>query len=132
MLRQCLKDALHTLYRTTAYRCRLFFSRAFPASLQQFIERIDRYTIVCTPIVSNGCPRNLKQPFLYTLWATLGINSTHGFYKYLRRQVLGLFPVSNFTIDIAVDQAKVFLVKRLKLLQIRANVFFAGAKHGPP
>src|SRR5258708_22112396 len=67
------------------------------------------------PVVSNCGTRDPKQPGAHTAQVTLEIETTHNFEKDLRGQVLSLLAISHLTIDEAVDQAKVFLVKWLKI-----------------
>src|SRR6266700_2558616 len=86
---------------------------------------IGGYTIVSAPVIGNGRPGNLEQPLLYTLHAAFLVDSAHGFYKYLRRQILGLFPVANLAVDIAINQAQILLIQRLKFLHCRPSNGFS-------
>jgi hypothetical protein len=43
------------------------------------------------------------------------VETTHNFEKDLRCQILGLLVIPHLAIDVVVDQAKVFLVKCLKI-----------------
>src|SRR3989440_8628263 len=67
------------------------------------------------PVVGNGGTRDPKQPGAQTARVTLEIETTHHFEKDLRCQVLGLLAIFHLARDEAVDQAKVFLVKGLKI-----------------
>src|SRR5947207_4676562 len=67
------------------------------------------------PVVGNGGTRDPKQPGAQTARVTLEIETTHHFEKDLRCQVLGLLAIFHLARDEAVDQAKVFLVKCLKI-----------------
>src|SRR6266567_1739961 len=67
------------------------------------------------PVVGNGGTRDPKQPGAHTTRVTLEIETTHHFEKDLRCQILGLLVIFYLARDEAVDQAKVFLVKCLKI-----------------
>src|SRR5256714_6776481 len=67
------------------------------------------------PVVGNGGTGDPKQPGAQTARVTLEIETTHHFEKDLRCQVLGLLAIFHLARDEAVDPAKVFLVKCLKI-----------------
>src|SRR2546421_11893509 len=67
------------------------------------------------PVVGNCGTRDPKQPGVHTARVTLEIETTHNFEKDLRCQILGLLVIPHLVIDVVVDQAKVFLVKCLKI-----------------
>src|SRR5258708_28756253 len=67
------------------------------------------------PVVGKCGTRDLEQPGAHTARVTLEIEATHNFEKDLRCQILGLLAISHLARDEAVDQAKVFLVKWLKI-----------------
>src|SRR6266487_3300904 len=118
MFRQSLENTLYPFFWSGADDDRLFVDRPFPTRFQQSVQRVNHYAIMCTPIVSDGCPCYLEQPFLHTQGAALSINTAYRLNKYLRRQVLSLFAVAHLAIDIAVNEAQIFLIERLKLLHI--------------
>src|SRR5947209_9007903 len=67
------------------------------------------------PVVGNGGTRDPKQPGAQTARVTLEIETTHHFEKDVRCQILGLLAIFHLARDEAVNQAKVFLVKCLKI-----------------
>src|SRR5258706_6537125 len=71
---------------------------------------------MCAPVVGDGRAGYLKQPFLDAQRPTLRIDSPHCFHKYLRCEVLCLFAIAHFTVDVAIDPTEVLLIKCLKFL----------------
>src|SRR5260370_42127487 len=67
------------------------------------------------PVVGKCGTHDPKQPGVHTAGVTHEIETTHNFEKDLRCQILGLLVISHLAIDVVVDQAKVFLVKCLKI-----------------
>src|SRR6266496_924572 len=109
---------MHMFCRCAVRGGRLFIDWTFPANFQQLLKRTGRNTIITSPVVCDGCTSDLKQPLLHTLCATFSINAAYSLHKYLRRQVLSLFTIPHFAIDIAINQTEVLLIKRLKLLHV--------------
>src|SRR5947209_11867543 len=112
---------LYSICRFTAYCGRLFFSRTFPADLQQFIQRTLWETIMGAPVVSDSCTRNEKEPFVHTMRAKLLIHATHCFEKDVRGQVFGIFSIADLAIHIAIDRSELLLIKPLEFLPIHSN-----------
>src|SRR5947209_19965575 len=72
------------------------------------------------PVVGNGGTRDPEQPGAQTARVALEIETTHHFEKDVRCQVLGLLVITHLAVDVAVDQAQVFLLKCLKMLCIHS------------
>src|SRR5947209_5231773 len=72
-----------------------------------------------SPVVGNRCTCDPEQPGAHTAHVPLEIEATYNFEKDLRCQIFGLLAIPHLAIGVAVDQAKVLLVKRLKVLYIR-------------
>src|SRR5437660_5625123 len=70
------------------------------------------------PVVGKCGTRDPKQPGAHAERVTLEIETTHSFENDLRGQILGLLVIAHLARDVVVDQAKVFLVKCLKILCI--------------
>src|SRR5437764_15003171 len=81
------------------------------------------------PVVGNGGTRDPKQPGAQTARVTLEIETTHHFEKDVRCQILGILVIVHLAKDEAVDQAKVFLVKCLKILCIHRMTYHFRSLH---
>src|SRR5437588_9569706 len=67
------------------------------------------------PVVGKCGTRDPKQPGAPAERVTLEIETTHSFETDLRGQILGLLVIAHLARDVVVDQAKVYLVKCLKI-----------------
>src|SRR5947209_9148488 len=72
-----------------------------------------------SPVVGNRCTSDPEQPGAHTVRVALEIEATYNFEKDLRCQIFGLLAIPHLAKNVAVDQAKVILVKCLKILYVR-------------
>src|SRR5579883_964794 len=118
-----LQETMHPLDRSDAERGQLALGGTLPAGLEQRVERTRGDAIARTPVIGDGCAGNLEEPLLHAQRPPLGVHAAHRLEKDLRGQILGLLAVAHFAINIAIDQAEVLLVERLKLLCLYFRLF---------
>jgi hypothetical protein len=72
-------------------------------------------TIIDTPVISNSRASHLKQPRPLVRRATLEVKTGYGLEKNLCRQILSVLLVPHISVDIAVNQVKLLLRKKLSV-----------------